>query len=171
MLRSLVGARMVLFGLWGVGSIDFAAAQDALPPAATAADTARPPSVAAPSAEQIRKWILQLGGNSFEGREEATRLLSAAGMAAIKPLTDAALQDGNLELTIRAIRALQSIYAYGDDAEFDTAEKALEQIGEAEHPHAARRAAEALRTRAAIRQERAIARIQSLGGAVKLQQL
>lgn len=123
-----------------------------------------------PSPEMIRKWIVQLGGNRFEGREEATRLLTSAGVAAVEPLTQAALQTENLELTIRAIRVLQAIYASGDDAAFDATEAALETIVEAPHPHAARRAVDALRSRAAVRQDRAIAKIRELGGTVDLLQ-
>lgn len=141
------------------------------PPEKVTSETLPAPAPAErPSPEMIRKWIVQLGANRFEGREEATRLLTAAGVAAVEPLTQAALQTENLELTIRAIRVLQAIYSSGDDAAFVATETALETIVTSPHPHAARRAVDALRSRAAVRQDRAIAKIRELGGSVDLVQ-
>lgn len=135
------------------------------------ADSATPSNSASPADPAISRLILQLASDSFEAREKATRELMEAGGKAVEPLAAAALKGESLEVTCRAVRILQAIYAEGDDDTFDRVESALNQLVNSLNPQAARRAAEALRSRQATRQERAIARIIELGGSVDLEQL
>src|SRR5262245_9653078 len=85
----------------------------------------------------------RLGKPRYEVREEATRKLEQLGIDAIEPLLAAAAGD-NLEVISRAVRALTTIYDSEDDATFDAAEVALEQLTESSNRAAAQRAAAAL---------------------------
>lgn len=110
--------------------------------------------------------ISRLGDPRFEIREQATTALEQAGIVAIAPLRDAAAGD-NLEITCRAIKSLSTILDTNDDAAFDTAEAALEQLESSANPSASRRAALALDSQPARRWKRAVARLNLLGGGVK----
>lgn len=110
--------------------------------------------------------IPRLGDPRFEVREEATRALEQGGIAAIGPLREAAAGE-NLEITCRAIRSLASIFDTSDDATFDAAEEALEQLEASANRSAARRAAVALASQPVRRWKRAVVRFNLLGGGVK----
>jgi hypothetical protein len=119
----------------------------------------------------------QLGSPRYEIREAATKTLEQLGIDAIEPLVTAAGGE-NLEAIGRAIRALRTIYESGDDATFDAAETALEQLAESSNRSAVQRAAAVLAPpdhfptpeteRLQMRRwRRAIARIRDLGGIVE----
>jgi hypothetical protein len=107
--------------------------------------------------------ISQLGNERFEIREAATRQLSQTGVEAIAPLLKAAAGD-NLEVTWRAIKALTRILDTEDEAIFDSAEAALEQLETSTNRSAARRAAVALETQPTRRWKRSLARFEAAGG-------
>src|SRR5262249_19417550 len=65
-------------------------------PSTPAAELPRPPT-----AEEIAKWIKDLGDLRFPVRERATRSLEAAGPAAVKPLAQA-MQSTDPEVQRRA---------------------------------------------------------------------
>ena len=121
--------------------------------------------------------ITQLGNPRFEIREEATKKLEQAGIEAVGPLLTAAAGD-NLEVTCRAIRALGAIFDSDDEALFDAAEVALEQLAESSNRSAAQRALTILApqdlhgtpgsdSRRYRRWKKAIVRIRALGRIVK----
>lgn len=110
--------------------------------------------------------ISRLGDPRFEVREQATKALEQAGIIAIAPLRDAAAGD-NLEITCRAIKSLAAILDTDDDATFDAAETALEQLEASANASAARRAAVALESQPLRRLNRSVARLNLLGGGVR----
>ena len=107
-----------------------------------------------------------LGDPRFDVREEATKKLEQAGIAAIVPLHEAAKGE-NLEITCRAIRSLAAILNTNDDATFDAAEAALEQLEASANWSAARRAKAALGSQALRRWNRGLVRLNAQGGGVK----
>ena len=145
--------------------------------APSAAESPRDPaSMRAERRQAAASLIPQLASHRYEIREEATRKLEKLGIDAIEPLFAAAAGE-NLEVTCRAIRALGMIYESEDDATFDAAEIALEQLAESPNRSAAQRAAAVLSPqelfwtldadkRRLRRWRRAIARIRELGGIV-----
>ena len=110
--------------------------------------------------------ITLLADPRFEIREQATRALEKAGLAAIAPLREAAAGE-NLEVTSRAIRSLASILDTDDDATFDAAEGALEQLESSTNRSAARRAEMALGSQSLRRWKRAVVRLNRLGAGVE----
>ena len=110
--------------------------------------------------------ILLLSDPRFEIREAATRALEQAGIAAVAPLREAAAGE-NLEITCRAIKSLSAILDTNDDATFDAAELALEQLEASTNRSAARRAVVALASQPVRRWKRAVVRLNLLGGGVK----
>jgi|GEM_PF-2530798 len=114
----------------------------------------------------VRPLIARLGDPRFEVREQATKALEQGGIAAIAPLRDAAAGD-NLEVTCRAVKSLATILDTDDDATFDAAEAALEQLEASSKLSAARRAALALASQPARRLKRAVARLSLQGGIAK----
>ena len=110
--------------------------------------------------------IFLLGDPRFEIREQATRALELAGIAAVAPLCEAAAGE-NLEITCRAIKSLSAILDTNDDATFDAAELALEQLEASTNRSAARRAVVALASQPVRRWKRAVVRLHLLGGGVK----
>jgi hypothetical protein len=73
----------------------------------------------------------------------------------------------NLEITCRAIRSLAAILDTNDEATFDAAELALEQLEASTNRSAARRAAVALALHPVRRWSRAVARFNLQGGGIK----
>lgn len=128
----------------------------------------RPAAQAPVSPEQIRQWIADLTGDSFEQREEASRCLESAGCAGVGPLVAATGAD-KLELVGRAVRALGGIARTGDDQAFDLAQAALEALADSKNRSAAWRADLALQAVAERRQTRALARVAELGALVKIE--
>jgi hypothetical protein len=119
-----------------------------------------------PTKSPVNPLIPLLGDPRFEVREEATKKLEQAGLAAIVPLHEAAAGE-NLEITCRAIKSLGAILNSEDDGTFDAAEAALEQLEASSNASAARRAAVALDSQPLRRWNRALARLQLHGGGVK----
>jgi hypothetical protein len=120
----------------------------------------------APTSAEIRGWVDSLASNRFEVREAATKKLERAGSAAVKPLSEAA-QGESLEVTCRAIRALEGIADHSDHLTFEAAQTVLEQLAESPNRSVARRSEVALRGLANARRRHAMARINELGGIVK----
>lgn len=118
------------------------------------------------TADEIRQCIRDLGNARFELREQATRRLEHAGVAAVEPLVTAIENADGLETITRAIRGLQGILDFGDDAAFDAAEIELERLAESRNTSIARRAASALTGQSFSRRRRSVARIRALGGIV-----
>jgi hypothetical protein len=111
----------------------------------------------------IATAVSRLGAGQFEIREEATKQLGRAGIAAIDPLFLAA-EGENLEVTWRAVKALGRILDTDDESTFDAAEGALERLETSANRSAARRAVAALETQPARRWKRGLARFEALGG-------
>jgi hypothetical protein len=136
-----------------------------------------PASIRAERRQTAVNLASRLGNPRYEVREEATRKLEQLGIDAIEPLLAAAAGE-NLEVISRAVRALTMIYDSEDNATFDAAEVALEQLAESSNRPAAQRAAVALAPQDALwtpetdprrlrRWKRAIVRIRELGGVIK----
>ena len=128
-----------------------------------------PPIVARvkPSADDIERWIQDLNAPEFAKREEATRRLIAAGSVAAEPLVKAA-HTGSLEVTCRINTILRTWYTSGKEELIEPAEVAFEQLKESKNRHIASRADATLEQFAStIRQDRALAEINKLGGSVK----
>jgi hypothetical protein len=110
------------------------------PDAPPASESPRDPGSARTDRRQMSAALVpQLGNPRYAVREEATRKLSQMGSDAIESLLVAARSE-NLEVISRAVRALGTIYEAEDDATFDAAELALEQLAESSNRSAAQRA-------------------------------
>lgn len=69
-------------------------------------------ATAAPSdatTDAISQWIAELDSENYEAREAAGKKLAEVGLPAVEPLKQAAM-NGNLEVTVRAVEALENIY-------------------------------------------------------------
>ncbi len=153
-----------IFFFWLLSSaiLPIAAAHGDEPPAA--AKIVAPPK---PSADDIERWVQDLNAPEFAKREEATRRLIAAGAVAAAPLVKAA-HSGSLEVTCRINTILRTWYTSGKDELIEPAEGAFEQLRESKNRHIASRADATLEQFATtIRQDRALAEINKLGGSVK----
>ncbi|MFM9960187.1 MAG: PDZ domain-containing protein [Planctomycetaceae bacterium] len=129
-----------------------------------------PPIVAPakPSSDDLERWIQDLNAPEFAKREEATRRLIAAGPVVVEALVKAA-QSSSLEATCRINTILRAWYTSGKDELIDPAEVAFEKLAESKNKHAAGRAVATLEQYATtIRQDRAIAQIERLGGSVEV---
>jgi hypothetical protein len=122
---------------------------------------------AAPTAEQIRKWIIELGANQFDARDQAMQALIAVGRQAVQPVL-AAAHGNDREVALRCVVALQEIGARGDTDALQAAIAALQQLSarEAVAPVVARQATEARATLSVVRQERAMEYLLSLGAVI-----
>lgn len=138
---------------------------DEPPVEAPAAHAAPQENEASLPPERVAKLISDLESPDFATRQQASRELARAGAAAIEPLAQAALQ-GDLEVTSRALEALNSIYNRGDDATLDAVEDALERLAESGKAATASRARTVLELNSDIRERRAIAEIERLGGRI-----
>lgn len=128
-----------------------------------------PPKVAAakPSPDDLERWIQDLNAPEFAKREEATRRLIAAGPVVVDALVKAS-QSSSLETTCRINTILRAWYTSGKDELIEPAEVAFEKLAESKNRHAAGRAVATLEQYATtIRQARAIAQIERLGGSVE----
>ena len=119
----------------------------------------------APTAEQIRQWVSDLGATRYTKRGNATKKLIAVGLAAIEPLM-AGMSEQGLEVTTRGIFVLQQLAVAGDEATEAAARKSLEQIAAARVTAAARHARDALEKLDALRQQRALEQLGQLGAVV-----
>ncbi|HUG93764.1 MAG TPA: PDZ domain-containing protein [Planctomycetaceae bacterium] len=116
--------------------------------------------------QQVPGLIGLLDSDHYRDRQQATRLLKAAGAAAVGPLAGIA-EHGSLEAAVRAVRILQAIYISGDDAGVDAAEAALEQLQRSPHPWVAARAEAVLVMNYDVRERRAVEEIARLGGGIQ----
>lgn len=116
--------------------------------------------------EEIASRIKDLGSETFAVREKAMKDLREAGQPAIGPLAKAA-KSGELEVTLRAVRILESLLTTGTLEEFEAAERALEDLKQAPDKAASSRAETVLASMGEVREKRAIAAITALNGVVK----
>lgn len=154
--------RIRFLGLIGVivFAMNVAMADD--PPAAAKA------AIPKVSPDEIEQWIRDLNAPEFAKREAATRQLIVAGPDAAELLVKAA-QSGGLEATCRITTILRSWYTSGKDDLIEPAEVAFEQLVESKNRHMAGRAVAVLEQYATtIRQDRAIAQIEKLGGTIEV---
>lgn len=153
---------------WPVGRVLGIGALLAILIAVRTAAAEEPASVdgkVSPSSATIEKLIARLGSADFRTREEAVRQLTAAGSSAIEPLSKAAhAQD--LEVSYRAIRALQSILEQGDVATQNKAASVLEELSASSNDGAADLAADALALYHLTQQDRALDSLRRLGAIV-----
>jgi hypothetical protein len=160
MLPQVVRRSMMLIVTAALSSMTSLAAQETPAPAATH-------PVAKSSAAEIEQWIRELDAPEFAQREAATRRLIDAGSVAVETLIKAA-QAGSLETTTRIITILRKWYTSGQDDLVEAAETAFEQLQESQNRHVASRSAAVLEQYATtIRQNRALAQIQQLGGTIE----
>lgn len=150
--------------LWLIGLIAFAmdvAIADeppVTPPAAV---------IPKPSLDEIEQWIRDLNAPEFAKREAATRQLIAVGSDAAELLVKGA-QSASLETTCRISTILHSWYTSGKEELVEPAETAFEQLTQSKNRHIAVRSFAILdQYKLTIRQDRALAAIQKLGGQVK----
>lgn len=118
-----------------------------------------------PSSATIEKLIDRLGSADFRTREQAVRQLTAAGSSAIEPLTKAAYAQ-DLEVSYRAVRALQSMLEQGDVATQNQAASVLEELSTSTNEEAAGLAADALSLYHLTQQDRALDSLRRLGAMV-----
>jgi len=124
---------------------------------------AEPPAAA--DADRIAGWIDQLAAEQFAQREAATRSLAAAGPAAIAPLR-AAVAQGDLEVSSRAIEILREMLSAADADLASVAEQTLESLAEAADPAVAGMAEATLGFHTLGLAEAARARLEALGGII-----
>jgi hypothetical protein len=117
----------------------------------------------APSETAIAALISELDNEQYEVREAATRKLVDAGGPAVRPLAEAAAT-GSLEMGVRAIRVLETLYTSGDEATVVVVEEALDRLSESKNRSIASRAARVFSAQRAVHERLAIARISKLGG-------
>ena len=122
-----------------------------------------PPLPESVPAKPVAQLVAELDDSRYALREAATRALMIAGKSAVGPLAKAAESD-SLEVAVRAIAILQKIYKTDDDETIDAAEIALEDLATSKNRSTASRANSVLQASVAVRQKRAVVRIQKLGG-------
>ncbi|MFQ5731868.1 MAG: PDZ domain-containing protein [Planctomycetaceae bacterium] len=116
----------------------------------------------------IPRLIRDLEHRDYATRVRATNGLIAHGGSAVPALTKAA-QSAGPETAARAVLVLERLYTNlnADEKTVDAAETALETLQESHAPVAARMSSQALTGHEGLRQRRAIAAIQRLGGIVE----
>ncbi len=117
------------------------------------------------SAKEVDKLVAQLGDDAFKTRKAATRKLREIGLPAVPALAKAA-QSNDLEVMTRAISILRSHYPR-DTKVAEAASDALEDLVWSQNTSARTRALEALTQSSELRESRAIAKIESLGGGIQ----
>jgi hypothetical protein len=122
------------------------------------ADEKAPPDEAA-----VARWIRELDHAEYRVRQTATQSLADAGAAVLPALAEAA-KTGSLERRLRIVDLLGRIYSLGDEASFEPAELALEDIKQDETGSLSEQAAAVLANHYEIREKLAVAAIQKLGG-------
>jgi hypothetical protein len=129
---------------------------------------AAPPASQAeqPTSAQIARWVQQLDDDSFEARDDATRLLIAAGAPAVAPISQV-LANANLEVTMRAVHVLRQLALSGDMEAQERGLSALVEAASSENRSAARLAREAIDKLDELRQQQAIVQLSDLGARVE----
>jgi S1-C subfamily serine protease len=120
---------------------------------------------AAPSAEEIGRWIAQLDSDEYWTREEASKRLFQAGRAAVAALGEAA-RSHKLETSTRAVGVLARLLDLDDAQIEESAEAVLEEIAGSRVTSAATRAQTALLGYRERRQDRVLAKFRQLGANV-----
>lgn len=118
-----------------------------------------------PAPEQVSRWIQELDHESFAVRKQASRELAHAGAAVLAPLVEA-LKEGSPERRVRVVELIGQIYSLGEDASFERAELALEEITQQESGSLRAHARKVLQTNLDVRERLAVAAIRKLGGSV-----
>lgn len=98
-----------------------------------------PATKAAASAEEIARWLNDLGSQDFTVRELASRKLVDAGEAAVEPVAQLSDTD-NLELAMRGLFILKEQLQSKDDGVKADAKKALEKLATSRRASVAKRA-------------------------------
>ncbi|MFK8113678.1 MAG: PDZ domain-containing protein [Rubripirellula sp.] len=107
----------------------------------------------APSAEELRLWVKQLGSNRFSVRERASRRLMDAGPLAVEPLVDG-IRANNIEARMRGLGVLRDL-AMQDNDQAVVAEQAIMELGKLRGTSVAQRAADIQKSLREIRTQRA----------------
>jgi hypothetical protein len=142
-------------------------AKPALDEKPTLTEKAEAPSA---SPEEIKSWVVQLTSRKFQEREAATKKLSSGGAAAASIVAQAGA-DGPMEVGLRAVAILDSLYKSKNGKAIDEAEAGLLLLKTAKHAGVARRAGEILTRHYPIRQDRAVVQVRELGGQVQFDRL
>lgn len=133
---------------------------------AGADEIAAPPQRAAPSPQQIRRWIDELAADSFITREDATQELVRSGEAVIEPLSEA-LADADAETALRGIYILRELALAGDEQVEAAARDALVLVAHGPSRSAAAKATATVDRLNEIRQERVLAALEKLGAEIQ----
>lgn len=124
------------------------------------------PDIPAVDPAQIAAWVEQLDSDVYTERESATKQLIAADLQAIDVLSQAA-SGASPEASVRIAHILEQIYINStSDASIDSSEAALESFKTLKNPTLASRAELILEANYGVREKRAIAEIQRLGGTI-----
>jgi PDZ domain-containing protein len=118
---------------------------------------------APPSVDQLRGWVRQLDADDFCVREDASRNLTNAGLAAIEPLSEG-IVSSSPEAAWRANSALEQIALRGDDAALHRVATTLQQLSQRGKPGLSGVVQELYAKQAKLRHDRAVAKIRALGG-------
>lgn len=111
--------------------------------------------------------IDELDDDEFARREAAVQALARLGRKAIDPITRAAVGTSP-EVTSRSVRLLEQLMESDDPQTIDQADAALAALSQSDDPQAAALAGAALVRKALIREQRAVEKIQALGGQVQV---
>lgn len=119
----------------------------------------------APSREQIKTWVGDLGSDKYIAREDATNNLIAVGLPAINPLAEV-LGDANFEVVSRGVHILRTFALSGDEKLEAAAEKALTRLSETANKPLVQRAEATLDSLAEMREELALEVLTQAGAKV-----
>jgi hypothetical protein len=126
---------------------------------------AAPPVRATPGPVQLEALVNQLDDDSYVRREEATKLLHAAGERAVDVLARGALSSSP-EVAWRAGEALKRIAISGDERTLGRVAMALERVEKERRSSAVQVLGEIRARQKQMRHDRAAAQIRRLGGSL-----
>ena len=115
--------------------------------------------------EHLRVPISELDHSDFHRREAAANRLFEAGADAITALTEAA-QSSSPEVSVRALEVLQRMYQGNDESTFESLENVFRILKSSDHLAVAALAERVFDSGSEIRQKRAIAQFERLGGTI-----
>ncbi|MEX1231853.1 MAG: PDZ domain-containing protein [Planctomycetaceae bacterium] len=116
---------------------------------------------------QIAQWVLALDSDEYDERESATKHLIDADVQAVEALAKAAAE-ASPEASVRIAHILEQIYVNSaSDRSIDASEEALENFKSLKNPTLASRAELILQANYGVREKRAVAEIERLGGTIK----
>ncbi len=117
-----------------------------------------------PTQETFQQWINDLSNEQFETRQRATSALIDGGKLSIPYVEQAALK-GDLEVAVRAIKILTTLYVNTkDNDQIYAAESSLQKLSQSGDRYASSRALNALEQNYVVCQRLAFAEIQKRGG-------